>query len=156
MLPGTRALALVAMILALAWQTSAASAQQIRTAKVGDPMASLLTGLIPVNGGPVGVCADGGPVLYYVNYLVSSRAEWFILGWVWRDLVPDNAAFLAYMAGDQVGKRIVMLVEFDQLNPSVPVQVFADMQATGNITNIWPAAQAPALCTVAQQLRASR
>jgi hypothetical protein len=153
MTPGRRLLVPLLALLVMLLPTRPAPAQQIRTANVGDPISSLLGGLIPVNGGPVGVCAEGGPVIYFVNYLVPARVERDIFGVQWKDLQQDNASFLAYMAGDQVGRGIIMLVEFDEENPSVAAAVFADTEGNGRITSVWPAAQAPSLCSVAGQVR---
>lgn len=148
----TRTLLLLVTAFVLAGLPAATSAQQIRTAKVGDQIASLLAGLIPVNGGPVGVCSEGGPVVYYANYLVPSRATWNIFGNFWKDLRQDNASFLAFMTGNQVGRGIIMLEEFDEANPSLVAAVFADTRGTGTITNVWPGSQAPALCSVVAQM----
>ncbi len=53
--------------------TMAASAQALRIANVGDRMGSLVTGLTKIDGGPLGSCAAGAPVVSYVNYVVPGR-----------------------------------------------------------------------------------
>jgi hypothetical protein len=128
--------------------TMTASAQHVRSAKVGDPIASLLTGLVPVNGGGIrGQCLTAGPDIRYIQFLVPPRVDIPVFGLL-GNYDDDNASFLGFI----VGTHMVMLVAFDEQNPSLAAQVFADLDGNGRITNVWPVAQAPALCAIVQQL----
>ncbi len=135
------------VVLFTAAATLTASAQHVRSAKVGDPIASLLNGLAAVNGAGVGQCPTGGPDVRYVQLLVPPRVDIPVFGPLGNH-DDDNAAFLAFFAGT----HIVMLVAFDEQNPSLATQVFADLDGNGRITNVWPVAEAPALCAIVQQL----
>jgi hypothetical protein len=138
----------VPMVLSsLAVVTMTASAQHVRSAKVGDPIASLLSGLTPVNGAGVGSCPTGGPDIRYVQFLVPPRVDVPVFGPLGNH-DDDNASFLALI----MGTHIVMLVAFDEQNPSLAAEVAADLDGNGRITNVWPVAQAPALCAIVQQL----
>jgi hypothetical protein len=136
------------VILAVTFCTTAASAQQARSANVGDQVEALLTGLAPVNGAGVGSCPGSSAAIFYEQFFVPPTSGSFTL---WNSMGShdvDNAAFLSYM----IGTRIIMLVAFDEQNPSVPAEVYADLDGKGLITNVYPAAQAPLLCEVVQQL----
>jgi hypothetical protein len=128
------------VILALA-MTMAASAQPLRTAKVGDRIGALVTGLGKINAGPIRSCAEGAPALNYVDYVVPGRPA-----------DDDNASFVGLTSGD----RIVILVAFDEDDLSTPVAVYADIEGKGLITNAWSVDQAPAPCAVVQQLQSQR
>jgi hypothetical protein len=127
--------------------TTSVSAQQVRGAKIGDHIASLVTGLVPINGGPLGSCAEGAPVVVYAQFLVPPRVDVPVFGPLGNH-DGDNASVLGFF----IGNRFVMLVAFDEQNPSVPLAVYADLDGNGLITSVWPVAQAPALCAIVQQL----
>jgi hypothetical protein len=135
------------VVLCTAAATMTASAQHVRSATVGDPIASLVNGLAAVNGAGVGQCPTGGPDVRYVQFLVPPRVDVPVFGPLGNH-DDDNASFLAFFAGT----HIVMLVAFDEQNPSVAAEVIADLDGNGRITNIWPAAEAPALCAIVPQL----
>jgi hypothetical protein len=135
------------VVSAMAVVTMTASAQHLRSAKVGDPIASVVNGLAAVNGAGVGQCPTGGPDVRYVQFLVPPRVDVPVFGPLGNH-DDDNASFLALIAGT----HIVMLVAFDEQNPSLAAEVFADLDGNGRITNVWPVAQAPALCAIMQQL----
>jgi hypothetical protein len=116
---------------------TAASAQPLRTANVGDPMGSLVTGLDKADGGPLGSCAAGAPVVSYVNYVVPGRPA-----------DDDNASFQAFTIGD----RVVVTVAYDEQDLSTPVAVYADIEGKGQITNMWPVADAPDPCAIVDGL----
>jgi hypothetical protein len=130
-------LAVSLVVLALT-TTVAASAEPLRTASVGDRMGSLVTGLSKVEGGPIGSCAVGAPVISYADYVIPGRPA-----------DDDNAS----LVGLTVGDRIVMMVAYDEQDLSTPVAVYADLDGNGLITNVWPAADVPAVCGIMQQLR---
>ena len=111
----------------------AAFAEPLRVAKVGDPMGSLVTGLKKVDGAALGSCSTGAPVVSYVNYVVPGRPA-----------DDDNASFQAFTLGD----RVVAMVAYDEQDLSTPVAVYADMDGSGLITNVWPIKNAPALCAI--------
>jgi len=140
-------LALLA-ILAVTLYGTAASAQQVRSAKVGDQVGSLLTGLAPVNGAGVGSCPGSNAAIFYEEFFVPPTSGSFNL---WNSMGShdiDNASFLSFGIGD----HIIMLVAFDEQDPSLVAEVYTDLDGKGLITNAYPAAQAPALCEVVQQL----
>jgi hypothetical protein len=116
---------------------TAASAQPLRTANVGDPMGSLVTGLDQADGGPLGSCAAGALVVSYVNYVVPGRPA-----------DDDNASFQAFTIGD----RVVVMVAYDEQDLSTPVAVYADIEGKGQITNMWPVADAPDPCAIVERL----
>jgi len=125
-----------AVLMALTLAT-VASAEPLRTANVGDRMGSLVTGLQKADGGPLGSCAAGAPVVSYVNYVVPGRPA-----------DDDNASFQAFTIGD----RVVAVVAYDEQDLSTPVAVYADIDGEGLITNMWPAADAPDACAILQGL----
>jgi len=139
--------AILVAVLAVIVVATSASAQQLRSAKIGDRVASLLTGLVPINGGPLGSCAAGAPVIVYAQFLVPPLVDVPVFGPLGNH-DDDNASFLGFF----IGTRVVMLVAFDERNPSVPAAVFADLDGNGLITSVWPVDQAPALCAIVQQL----
>jgi hypothetical protein len=138
----------LATALTITCLTMPASAQHLRSAKVGDRLASLVTGLAAVNGAGVGACAQSGASILYAQFLVPPRVDVPFLG-VLGNKEDDNASYLVFL----IGTRMVMMIAFDEQDPSVPAAVYADLDGKGLITNIWPAAQAPSLCAVVQQLR---
>ena len=143
-----RKLVLVSLVLlSMSAVTTTASAQHVRSASVGDPIASLLAGLVPVNGGSVGQCPTAGLDILYVQFLVPPKVDLPVFGPLGNH-DGDNASFLGLV----MGTHIVMLVAFDEQNPSLAAQIFADLDGNGRITHIWPVAQAPALCAIVQQL----
>lgn len=124
------AISLMVLVTAVA---TAASAQPLRSAKVGDSMRSLVGGLQEVSGGPLGSCNPGGPVVSLVDYVAPGMAP-----------VHDNASFRAFT----VGKQIVALVAYDESDLTVPVTVYADTGGTGVVTNVWSVDNAPQLCAI--------
>lgn len=124
---------LLAMIVAVA-----ASAEPLRIAKVGDHMGSLVTGLMKVDGGPLGSCADGAPLVSYVNYVVPGRS-------------PDgtNASFQALI----IGAHVVAMIAYDEQDLRTPVEIYADIDGNGLVTNAWSIPNAPQLCTIVRGLR---
>jgi hypothetical protein len=116
---------------------TAASAEPLRTANVGDQMESLVTGLQKANGGSLGSCAAGAPVVSYVNYVVPGRPA-----------DDDNASFQALTIGD----RVIAVVAYDEQDLSTPVAVYADIDGKGLITNMWQVADAPEPCDIMQGL----
>ena len=140
-------LALLA-ILAVTFYGTAASAQQVRSAKVGDQVGSLLTGLAPVNGAGAGSCPGSTAAIFYEQFFVPPTSGSFNL---WNSMGShdiDNASFLSF----EIGDHIIMLVAFDEQDPSLVAEVYTDLDGKGLITNAYPAAQAPDLCEVVQQL----
>ena len=136
------------VVLAVTLYTMTASAQQVPSAKVGDQVGSLLTGLAPVNGAGAGSCPGSSAAIYYEQFLVPPTSGSFNL---WNSMGShdvDNASFLSFM----IDTHIIMLVAFDEQDPSVVAEVYADLDGRGLITNVYPADQAPALCDVVQQL----
>jgi hypothetical protein len=129
------ALSLVVLVLTT---TVAASAEPLRTALVGDRMDSLLAGLTKVELGPIGSCAASAPVISYVDYVVPGRS-----------MDDDNAS----LVGLAIGDRIVVMVVYDEQDLSTPVDVYADLDGNGLITNVWPFAEAPAPCEIMQRVR---
>jgi len=115
----------------------AASAEPLRIAKVGDRMGSLVTGLTKIDGGPLGWCAAGAPVVSYVDYVVPGRT-------------PDdtNASFQALTIGD----RLVAMIAYDEQDLSSPVAIYADIDGHGLVTNVWLIPNAPQLCAIVQKL----
>jgi hypothetical protein len=77
-------------ILAMA-VTTAASAQPLRTAGVGDQIRSLVTGLTKVDAGPVGSCGEGAPIIGYVDYVVPGRPA-----------DDDNGSFVGLTVGERM------------------------------------------------------
>ena len=125
--------ALLAMTVA-----TAASAQPLRIAQVGDRMGSLVTGLRKVDGGALGSCAAGAPVVSYVDYVVPGRTP-----------DDDNASFQAFTVGD----HIVALVSYDEEDLSAPVAVYADRDGKGLVTDVWSVTDVPGLCAIVQGVR---
>ncbi len=125
-------LVLLAMTVAVA-----ASAEPLRIAKVGDRMGSLVTGLTKVDGGPLGSCAAGDPVVSYVDYVVPGRPQ-----------DDDNASFQALTIGD----RLVAMIAYDEQDLSTPVAIYADIDGHGLVTNVWLIPNAPQLCAIVQKL----
>jgi hypothetical protein len=117
---------------------TAASAQALRIAQVGDRMGSLVTGLRKVEGGALGSCAAGAPVVSYVDYVVPGRSP-----------DDDNASFQAFTIGDHV----VAMVAYDEQDLSAPVAVYADMEGKGLVTDVWSVTTVPALCAIVRGLR---
>jgi hypothetical protein len=117
--------------------TVAASAEPLRTAQVGDRMGSLVTGLRMVDGGPLGSCAAGAPLVSYVDYVVPGRP-------------PDdtNASFQALTIGDHVWA----IIAYDEQDLSTPVAVYADIDGHGLVTNVWSIPHAPQLCAILRGL----
>jgi len=134
-------------ILTVTSLAAAASAQHVRSAKVGDRLASLVTGLSVVNGAGVGTCPGSSAAILYAQFLVPPRVDYGVFG-VLGNRDDDNASYVAFL----IGTRTVMMVAFDEQDPSVPAVAYADLDGQGLITNIWPVAQAPSLCAVVQQL----
>jgi len=116
---------------------TAASAEPLRIAKVGDHMGSLVNGLTKVDGAPLGSCADGAPVVGYVDYVVPGRPA-----------DDDNASFQAFT----VGEHVVAVVSYDEQDLSTPVAVYADLDGGGLVTHVWSVPGAPALCAIMQGL----
>ena len=136
------------VVLAVTLYTTTISAQQVRSAKVGDQVGSFLTGLAPVNGAGAGSCPGSSAAIYYEEFFVPPTSGSFNL---WNSMGShdvDNASFLSFM----IDTHIIMLVAFDEQDPSVVAEVYADLDGKGLITNVYPADQAPALCEVVQQL----
>jgi hypothetical protein len=117
---------------------TAASAQALRIAQVGDRMGSLVTGLRKVEGGALGSCAAGAPVVSYVDYVVPGRSP-----------DDDNASFQAFTIGDHV----VAMVAYDEQDLSAPVAVYADMEGKGLVTDVWSVTTVPTLCAIVRGLR---
>lgn len=117
--------------------TVAASAQPLRIAKVGDRMGALVTGLIKVDGGPLGSCVAGAPVVGYIDYVVPGRSP-----------DDDNASFQALTIGD----HIVAMIAYDEQDLSAPVAVYADIDGNGLITNVWSIPDAPQPCAIVRGL----
>jgi hypothetical protein len=115
----------------------AASAQPLRSAKVGDSMGSLITGLRKVDAGPLGSCAPGNPVVSLTDYVVQGRT-------------PDdeNASFQAFTVGD----RTVVVIAYDEDDLSAPMAVYADLDGSGLITNAWSIDETPTLCAILGKL----
>jgi hypothetical protein len=107
--------------------TVAASAQPLRIAKVGDRMGALVTGLIKVDGGPLGSCVAGAPVVGYIAVVPGRSPD------------DDNASFQALTIGD----HIVAMIAYDEQDLSAPVAVYADIDGNGLITNVWSIPNAP-------------
>lgn len=124
---------LLAMTVAMA-----ASAQALRTAQVGDRMGFLVTGLRKVDGGALGSCAPGAPVISYVDYVVPGRPP-----------DDDNASFQAFTAGD----HIVAMIAYDEQDLAAPVAIYADMDGKGLVTNVWSVTNVPTLCAIMKDLR---
>ena len=118
--------------------TVVAYAQPLRIAKVGDRMGSLVTGLKKIDGGPLGSCGAGAPVVSYVDYVVPGRT-------------PDdtNASFQALTIGDHV----VAMIAYDEEDLSTPVAIYADIDGNGLVTNAWSIPNAPQLCAIVRGLR---
>lgn len=136
------------VVLVGTFYTATVSAQQVRSAKVGDQVESFVTGLAPVNGGGVGSCPGSSAAIFYEQFFVPATSGSFTL---WNSMGShdvDNASFMSY----EIGTHVIMLVAFDEHDPSLVAAVYADLDGKGLITNIYPAAQAPALCEVVQQL----
>lgn len=127
----------IPLVLLAMTAATAAPAEPLRTARVGDRMGSLVTGLKKVEGTALGSCAAGAPVVSYVNYVVPGRPA-----------DDDNASFQAFT----VGKHLVAVVAYDEEDLDTPVAVYADMDGNGLITNIWPIDNAPAPCAIMQGL----
>lgn len=125
-------------VLAMAAAMAAVSAAPLRSAKVGDPMGSLVAGLIRVDGGRVGSCADGAPIVHHVDYVVPGRPA-----------DDDNASLIGFT----VGHRVVILVAFDEENLSTPVMVSADRDGDGLVTDVWSVADAPTPCAIVQGIQ---
>jgi hypothetical protein len=142
-----RSLAVPLVVLAIVMVVGPASAQHVRAAKVGDRIVSLLTGLVPVNGGPLGTCPASAALIVYAQFLVPPRVDVSLFGPLGNH-EDDNASFVGFF----IGNRFVMLVAFDEQQISTPAEVYADLDGNGMITNVWPAAQAPTLCAIVQQL----
>jgi hypothetical protein len=123
---------LLAMSIAMA-----ASAEPLRIAKVGDHMGSLVNGLTKVDGAPLGSCADGAPVVSYVDYVVPGRPA-----------DDDNASVQAFT----IKEHVVAVVSYDEQDLSTPVAVYADMDGGGLVTDVWSVPDAPALCAIVQGL----
>src|ERR1700736_2286101 len=70
-----RALAVPLVVLASAIVVGPASAKHGRAAKGGDRLLPLLTGLVPVNGGPLGSCPGSAALIVYAQFLVPPRVE---------------------------------------------------------------------------------
>jgi len=117
--------------------TSAASAQAFRIAKVGDRMGALVTGLRKVDGGPLGSCGAGAPVVSYVDYVVPGRPA-----------DDDNASFQALT----IGEHIVAMIAYDEQDLNAPVAVYADTEGNGLVTNVWSVPNAPQLCAIVREL----
>ncbi len=117
--------------------TMAASAQALRIAKVGDRMGALVTGLSKFDGGPLGSCAAGGPVVNYINYVVPGRP-----------VDDDNASFQALT----IGGHVVAMIAYDEDDLSAAVAVYADIDGNGLVTNVWSIPNAPQLCAIVQGL----
>ncbi len=117
--------------------TVAASAEPLRIANVGDRMGSLVTGLRKIDGGPLGSCTAGAPVVSYADYVVPGRP-------------PDdtNASFQALIIGD----HIVAMIAYDERDLSTPVSVYADIDGNGMVTNVWSIPAAPPLCAIVRGL----
>jgi len=115
----------------------AASAEPLRIAKVGDHMGSLVNGLTKVDGAPLGSCADGAPVVSYIDYVVPGRPA-----------DDDNASLQAFT----VGEHVVAVVSYDEQDLSAPVAVYADMDGGGLVTHVWSVPDAPALCAIVRGL----
>lgn len=115
----------------------AASAEPLRIAKVGDHMGSLVNGLTKVDGAPLGSCADGAPIVSYIDYVVPGRPA-----------DDDNASLQAFT----VGEHVVALVSYDEQDLSAPVAVYADMDGGGLVTHVWSVPDAPALCAIVRGL----
>ncbi len=115
----------------------AASAEPLRIAKVGDHMGSLVNGLTKVDGAPLGSCADGAPVVSYIDYVVPGRPA-----------DDDNASLQAFT----VGEHVVAMVSYDEQDLSAPVAVYADMDGGGLVTHVWSVPDAPALCAIVRGL----
>lgn len=127
----------VPVVLLFMTMAVAASAEPLRIGKVGDHMGSLVNGLAQVDGAPLGSCADGAPVVSYVDYVVPGRPA-----------DDDNASFQAFT----IGKHVVALVSYDEQDLTTPVAVYADMDGGGLVTNVWSVPEAPALCAIVQGL----
>jgi len=125
---------LVLLVLSL---SIAAFAEPLRTAQVGDRIGLLFAGLRKVDGGPVGTCPDG-KIVGYVDYVVPGRP-------------PDDHD--ASFVGFTVDSRVVIVVAFDENDLSAPVNIYADMDGNGLITNTWPVGEAPSACVIMQHLR---
>jgi hypothetical protein len=116
---------------------AAAYAEPLRSAKVGDRMGSLITGLRKVDDGPLGSCAFGNGVVSVTDYTVPGRAP-----------DDDNASYQAFTIED----HIVALVAYDEGDLSTPVAVYADIDGNGLVTHAWPAEEAPSLCAIVKNL----
>jgi hypothetical protein len=127
----------ILMVLLAMTMAMAASAEPLRIAKVGDHMGSLLNDLAKVDGAPLGSCADGAPVVSYVDYVVPGRPA-----------DDDNASFQAFA----IGEHVVAVVSYDEEDLSTPVAVYADLDGAGLVTNVWSVPEAPALCAIVQGL----
>ena len=136
------------VILAVIFCTTTVSAEHVRSAKVGDQVESLLTGLALVNGAGVGACPGSNAAILYTQFFVPPTKGSFNLWNAMGSHDVDNAAVLGFM----IGTHIIMLVAFDEQNPSVVARVYADLDGKGLITNVWSAFEAPALCEVVPQL----
>jgi hypothetical protein len=96
----------------------------------GRPMGSLVTGLTKVDGGPLGSCAAGAPVVGYVDYVVPGRP-----------LDDTNASFQALTIGDHV----VAMIAYHEQDLNTAVAVYADADGNGLVTNAWSGSNAPQL-----------
>jgi hypothetical protein len=123
---------------AMAAATTSAPAASLRNANVGDRMGSLVAGLVKVDAGPVGSCTAGGPVVRSIDYVVPGRPT-----------DDDNASLIGFSVGD----RVVILVAFDEDDLSTPLAVYADRNGKGLVTDVWPAADAPSLCEIVEEVQ---
>jgi hypothetical protein len=132
-----RVCTMVPLVLLVLSLSIAAFAEPFRTAQIGDRIGSLLAGLRKVDAGPVGSCPDG-KIVGYVDYVVPGRT-------------PDdhNASFVGFT----VGSHVVIVVAYDENDLSAPVNVYADMEGKGLITDVWPVDTAPSPCAIMQHLR---
>jgi hypothetical protein len=117
--------------------TVAASAEPLRIAKVGDRMGALVTDLRKVDGGPLGSCGAGAPVVSYIDYVVPGRPA-----------DDDNASFQALT----IGEHVVAMIAYDEQDLSTAVAVYADSDGNGLVTNVWSIPNAPQLCAIVQRL----
>jgi len=113
-----------------------ATATPMRTAAVGDRMGSLVVGMSKIDSGRTGQCGDVSVKIF--DYIVPGRP-----------LDEDHASFIGAWAYD----RLVVLVAFDEGDLTAPLQVYADLDGKGVITDTWTADDAPNGCELIQRAR---
>ena len=112
-----------------------AHAAPLRKADVGTPMKDLLKDLNRLDRGVAGRCGDTS--VSYSAYVTPNRPQ-----------DDDHASFVGFSVKD----RLAIVVAYDEEDLSVPVTVYADLDGTGNVTNVWAVDKAPRPCAIMSQL----